>query len=78
MDRLVDRYGRCKEVDVFIHLTEVGVQELRDTGFVVTHAGAADSNPRVVIPAHNGNKEDFASLKECSEEVIKKLYQARG
>ena len=78
MDRLEDRYGRCREVDVFIHLTEEGVKELAEASFVVSHAGAADSDPRVVIPPQNGKKEDFASMKECSEELIKKLFLARG
>ena len=78
MDRLVDRYGRCLEVDVFINLTREGYAELKECGYVVSHAGAADSGPRVVIPANNGNKEGISLLKECPEELIEKLYRSQG
>ena len=78
VQRLEDRYGRCEKVDVFIHLTREGVQELMETGFVVSHAGAADTDPRVVIPPHNGKKEDFARMKECTGQLIEKLYIRRG
>ena len=78
VQRLEDRYGRCEKVDVFIHLTRGGVQELVDTGYVVTHAGAADTDPRVVILPHNGKKEDFARMKECTAQLIEKLFLRRG
>ena len=73
-----DRHKRVFELDVFFHATREAVQELKDTGYVVNHAGSADSDPRIVIPAHNGKKEDFASLKECSDELLEKLYKNQG
>ena len=78
VERLTDRYGRCQEVDVFINLTAEGYEELKDVDYVVSHAGAADTNPRVVIPTHGGKKEEFAYLKECSDEVLEKLYKNQG
>ena len=73
-----DRFGRCEKVDVFIRLTREAVQELKETGYVVSHAGAADTNPKVVIPANNGNKPGLAYLKECPEDLIEKLYRNQG
>ena len=55
-----------------------GGPELVDTGYVVTHAGAADTDPRVVILPHNGKKEDFARMKECTAQLIEKLFLRRG
>ena len=69
------------------HLTEApaeetakpkACEELKDTNYVVNHAASADVNPRIVIPAHNGKKEDLANLKEVSDEVLAKLYKNQG
>ena len=78
VERLEDRYGRCQEVDVFVHLTTEAVQELKEIGYVVSHSGAADTNPRVVIPPNNGNDGGMASLKECPEDLVEKLYRNLG
>ena len=78
VERLEDRYGRCQEVDVFVHLTKEAVQELKDVGYVVSHSGAADTSPRVVIPPNNGNDGGMARLKECPGELVEKLYRNLG
>ena len=80
VDRLEDRFGRCKEVDVFIHASKEAVDKLIEIGHVVNHAMAADLNPRVALPASMGRdgKSPFASLKECSQELLEKLYLQQG
>ena len=80
VDRLEDRFGRCKEVDIFFHATRGAVEKLAETGYVVNHACAADLNPRVALPASMGTdgKPPFANLKECSQELLGKLYLQQG
>ena len=73
-----DRFGRCQEVDVFVHLTKEAVEELKEVRYVVSHAGAADTSPRVVVPPNSGREERISSLKECTEALVEKFYRNLG
>ena len=80
VDRLEDRFGRCKEVDIFLHASKTAVDHLVADGYVVNHSFASDMNPRVSLPASlaKDGKPPFARLKECSPELLEKLYLKQG
>ena len=80
VERLEDRWKRCKEVDIFIHASKEAVELLIADGYTVNHVGASDMNPRVALPASatKDGKPGFADLKACSPELLAKLYVNQG
>ena len=80
VERLEDRFGRCKELDIFIHATKEAVDSLIADGYAVSHTSAADMNPRVALPASVGKdgKPGYAFLKACQQELLEKLYKNQG